>query len=562
MSKWYLKVRNNINLEGDIQLAEREIKHLFGESVPIYRENVHLLTDVCPKTSQISNSRKSGVIGYLVSKPFASLERIVTLLSFTQEIWFKKTNNNYRENYAIENGNFICIVPYMALAELLFYSTEVDKNAVERILFSLAYGKENLKSINRSNTSSPHLHSFHVYKAKFFPRFVRSLIVSNIDIQNTNIKICDPYVGSGTTLIEGALMGFETYGIDIDPLSCFISETKAKAIDILPELIEYPCNEGLFNCMENNISYEFPDIIRKKFHRWGAENEMINYEKQISLELSKILNTDTGYYKILHEIALSDALTKKFNIRMLGTGSGRFALEIAKTELSSLIKNNLSNEIKAIKTIQILKDIYIVHAPQPMVTSGDATKRIVADSFFDIIITSPPYIPASSGREDYLIGKLISIKALDLYDEENAKFCAEHSVGSINSNEECDLMGLPQSVAELYDWLVKDELRCIKAKPIVAYYQSIKKSLMEDARTIKQNGKIIYIIGKETIFYSSSTKEILYKVNCDSIFIEIAKSVGLEVEEVIDIELDKKNKIARPRGLDKYYECAIIMSRK
>lgn len=37
-----------------------------------------------------------------------------------------------------------------------------------------------------------------------------------------------------------------------------------------------------------------------------------------------------------------------------------------------------------------------------------------------------------------------------------------------------------------------------------------------------------------------STKEILYRVECDKIFEEIAQMVGLKINEVIDIELDKK----------------------
>ena len=114
----------------------------------------------------------------------------------------------------------------------------------------------------------------------------------------------------------------------------------------------------------------------------------------------------------------------------------------------------------------------------------------------------------------------------------------------------------------MYNWLINDELRCIKAAPIVSYYHSIKKSLLEDKRTLKDDGTIIYIIGKESIFYNNTTKEILYKVECDIIFKEIAESIGLKVKKVINIELDKKNAVARPRSSDKYYESAVIMTKQ
>ena len=341
MSKWFLKIRSNVNLEGDLQLAEREIKHLFNDNTPITIENIDELNGVCPKYAQTSNSRNKGIIGYLVSNPFVDIDRIVTLLSFIQEIWQVKEFASKKKPYAVENGNFVCIVPFMALAELLFYSPKVDEDSISKLLFALAYGKEDVKPIKRANTSAPHIHSFHIYKAKFFPRFVRSLLVSNINIHQQEVKVCDPFVGSVTTLIEGSLMGFDSCGIDIDPLSCFISETKSQALDTSPKFLQYPVHEGLFSTFNSGIKYEFPDVIRKKFQRWNSMNEMNEYEEQISAELSKI-DAETGYFKSLHKIALSDALTKKFNIRMMGTGSGRFALEIAKTDLTSLIKNNIA----------------------------------------------------------------------------------------------------------------------------------------------------------------------------------------------------------------------------
>ena len=184
-----------------------------------------------------------------------------------------------------------------------------------------------------------------------------------------------------------------------------------------------------------------------------------------------------------------------------------------------------------------------------------------SDDSFDIIVTSPPYLPASSGREDYVIGKLISLKAMGLLDGNSKDSYVTKSIGSMENHKSGkELFLLPDSVRKLYEWLINDPLRKIKAAPIVSYYYSLKESLVQDRRTIKPNGKIIYIIGKESVFYSLSTREILYKVECDKIFKDIAHMVGLNIDKVIDIELDKKNAVARPRSTDKYYECAIVMS--
>ncbi len=71
----------------------------------------------------------------------------------------------------------------------------------------------------------------------------------------------------------------------------------------------------------------------------------------------------------------------------------------------------------------------------------------------------------------------------------------------------------------------------------------------------------MFIIGKETVFYSYKTREVLYRVSCDEIFKEIAQAVGFVISETVDVELNKKNRNARPRSLDKFFETAIVLQK-
>ena len=559
MREIYLKLRNNIILDSDLQLAEREIRSLFDNCKSITRADCESAFQCLHKVHLLSNIREGQVIGYAVSGNKIPMKRILCLLSFIQEVWtfFEIENTDPAISHSVDNA--FCYIPLMTMSEFLYYTKTPSVEAAKRITLALALGssadKDIQKSIDRVKTSAPHLHSFHTYKAKFFPRFVHSLIVSDVDVTKENLKVCDPYVGSGTTLIESSLMGFESCGIDIDALSCFISQVKSDSLNIDGGLQPSP-TDGLF-AKVGKKKFMFPKEIRRKFERWGSLEEMETYQKEISNELN-IIDGEDSPYKELHKIALSDALTRKFNVRMMGTGSGRFALEIGKTRLSSIIKSDMVNSLKGIATIQTVKGLYGIETPSPTVINGSATKRDIPNDSLDIIITSPPYIPASSGREDYLVGKLTSLTALGLYNEDRIAKYQTDSVGSMGAASE-DLSGLPNAVVDLYNWLLKDELRSIKARPIVAYYRSLIESLKEDKRTIKEGARIVYIIGKETVFYSSATKEILYKVECDKIFKEIALAAGLQIVDTIDIELDKKDNIARPRGSDKYYECAIVM---
>jgi hypothetical protein len=177
------------------------------------------------------------------------------------------------------------------------------------------------------------------------------------------------------------------------------------------------------------------------------------------------------------------------------------------------------------------------------------------------VVTSPPYLPASSGREDYLVGKSIAITALGLMHPEAIALSEMQSIGSMKANGAVRIDRLPAEVQDLYSWLKGNELRRIKADPVALYYQDLRDALGETYRVLIPGGLAIYIVGKESVFYSYKSRTILYTVPCDRIFLQIATDSGFVVEGKIDLELDKKQGNARPRSTDDYFESICILKK-
>lgn len=77
-------------------------------------------------------------------------------------------------------------------------------------------------------------HNFFRYYGKF-PSKIGKLIVEKFrisgDIDNNKHIILDNYAGSGTSLVEGKLAGFDTVGIDINPLGVMASRVKTYCIN-------------------------------------------------------------------------------------------------------------------------------------------------------------------------------------------------------------------------------------------------------------------------------------------------------------------------------------------
>lgn len=575
--KVFLKLRSNVVLEGDVDLAEREVQIFFSNVVRVTQESHS--DDNLPRELAVLHTRRGLHIGFIATGAKVSIAECARKLNFIQEIWLLSDADvaqvelsSWVRVVQTQSKKIACILPLMACGEILSQikkrpAVNEDVSNLCALLSGNLHAGISLKAPSTGGTSTQHVHALHKYKAKFFPRLIRSFLIKYLDqlprSVDNKIILLDPFVGSGTALIEASLMGIESVGVDIDPLSCEISTAKLAALTASPVMVEEAWNqieEALNRLNSIPKRYVFPTAISKKFERWNSVEEKNLYELEISKWLCAIETVSDEQLRKLFLICLSDALTRKFVIRMMGTGVGRFALELAKTSLDKLMKSNMEAATLSVRCAKTLIDNYALNLAQSTVIQGTAIDIPYPDSSFSVVLTSPPYLPASSGREDYLVGKAISNVALGLMTDSEISKAEESSVGSMKWIES-DISNLPVAVIELYDWLTADSLREIKAKPTLAYYISLRKALVENFRVLLPGGVAIYVIGKESVFYKFSTREVLYRVDCDKIFREIAISCGFNIIEQADIELDKKNKNARPRSLDSYYESVFVLKK-
>ena len=552
----YLKLRNNVVLAGDIALAERELAAFYEEVVAV-ADPKDVATMIGLSTERAGRYVRPGQpIGFMASRPKCSIEALVRSVNFIQESWMDDASDA-DVPWLVTVGAFRLAIPLMASAELL-------QGSFDDLVMRLTDDRGCHKAPSTGITSTQHVHGLHKYKAKFFPRLIRSFLVRYMHSvpkdRNDRIVLLDPFVGSGTSLVEASLLGIDSIGIDIDRLSCAISQAKVDCLrlDRLDELDD-AIERVSYHWMQSDAGdYRFPSSIARKFQRWDKLDEQHKYERQINRWLNAIHNLVPESFQSLCKVALSNALNKKFTIRMMGTGVNRFALEIASTPLEKLVTSGLAILGSSSHAVSVLKKVFDIQLGTPSVLHGSATDLPIQDSSISLILTSPPYLPASSGREDYLVGKAISNTAIGLMTEAEIDQAEIASVGSMKATP-VDLQGLPLAVADLYHWLQNDELREIKAKPVVSYYQNIREALVENYRVLMKGGVAIYVIGKQSIFYTSKTREVLRRVECDTIFSEIARDIGFIVDEQTDVELDKKNMNARPRSLDTYYESVFVL---
>ncbi len=184
-------------------------------------------------------------------------------------------------------------------------------------------------------------HWFYPYKGKFHPQMVRAL--ANIIGLKEGDSLLDPFVGSGTTAVEGALMNLQVIGFDISPLCVLIAKVKANALHHLPKIKK---------------SYLKASLFQEQAADYKIRNELRNPAKSFEL-LAKM-------------IATSDSARRKRNFdKMLA-----------------------QNREKMIQSIQLMEDgcKETGISPTPAdIKIGDARRLPLPDNSVDGIITSPPY---------------------------------------------------------------------------------------------------------------------------------------------------------------------------
>jgi len=120
---------------------------------------------------------------------------------------------------------------------------------------------------NSQQSTTYFTHGFHPYPAKFTPQLVNKYLSSYC---KRGDFILDPFCGSGTTMVEGAINGINSVGIDLNPIAYIASKAKTnryeeKDLYLVDKIID---KTRKINSVSTNI--EIPNFPNRK--HWFQDN--------------------------------------------------------------------------------------------------------------------------------------------------------------------------------------------------------------------------------------------------------------------------------------------------
>ncbi len=208
----------------------------------------------------------------------------------------------------------------------------------------------------REKDTTKHVHRLHPYKGKYIPQLVEYFIDNHTDdfkkevYFKTGDIILDPFLGSGTTIIQSLEAGIHSVGIDVSEFNCMISSCKTARYD----------NEYLQKAIKKLItsldSFEYDNKIQafetELLAELGKFNSVHfpNYDFKYKVGQKRFDENKFAIEKEKEFLPIYQKLFKKYSIKLKQDKSDSF--------LDIWFMNNVRSEIDHVfQTIKKEKDV-------------------------------------------------------------------------------------------------------------------------------------------------------------------------------------------------------------
>ncbi len=340
-----------------------------------------------------------------------------------------------------------------------------------------------------SHDQSLMTHGLHKYPAKFFPELPRWLIKR---YSQENDIILDPFTGSGTTNVEALLARRNSVGIDVDPFSRFVAKVK------VTPLSESSLKSAQKKLFESIINYHSSLISESDLPDFPYRDNWFN--KEILFELSylrkQVQQLDTqNEIKDFYRVCLSSI------IRSVSNADDNCTRTVIRKKLNKSVKpsdalNKFAKTVmtKVPKIIAFSKNYpsdITVDFPENM----DARSIKFEEGFFDLAVTSPPYVnavdyPRTHQLEMYWLG----------FAQDSLTTLKKQNVGteSVSASDYKTLheIGVPDADTVIQNIYGKDPRRAYIA---FKYLEDMRKNLSEVYRVIRKDGRYVVVVGNNRI---------------------------------------------------------------
>lgn len=364
-------------------------------------------------------------------------------------------------------------------------------------------------------------HGIYTYPAKFIPQLASRLI--NEYSQKNDIVI-DPFMGSGTTVVEAIVNSRIGIGVDVNEIAVLLAKVKSTPVDYKLLMREY---SNLISNLYFKLGLGFKNELKEATSRINL-NRRVNYwfkahtKNSLMIILNSIIKIKNKDIKDIFLIAFAQILK---SCSIWSQRSIKPMRDLHKKEIDPLykfewqVKSTLKKYREFHDTIE--QNVIDNILKYRIVKNADARSLPCESKKGKLILTSPPYVTSYEYADLHQLPSLW-FKYLDELSVFRKKF-----IGSAYRKR--DKIDLKSKVANR---IVSAFGQCKKAQEVAVYFADMLESFIEMKRVLKKRGKAIIVIG--------NTKLQGVEILNAEVFREQLENIGFSTYDIIRREIPSK----------------------
>ena len=426
------------------------------------------------------------------------------------------------------------LIPLVSVNELNDYYEKIRKSEEEIVKQIPNCNKDLLFFDITEKERTKHVHRLHPYMGKFIPQLVEYYLLRNFKQDDL---ILDPFMGSGTTLIEANVKRIKSIGIDISKFNCMIAKVKIQNYDL--KLLDKEINdilnitEKLFQKSKNkNNSRRSGFKTMDTFVNPEVENGIINTYETSNIYLKKWFAHNTLKQMLIY-CSLIPNYTYQNILKVLlsrSVRSARLTFHFELTRLKEPIyepyvchkhKNKICVPTQSLMgflgryskdTIRRIKDFSKIRSNQSYkIINSDSSEidlnKLLSEEFqnhkIEGIITSPPYV----GLINYHLQHIYAYELLNI-EKKSEQEIGRRELGTSIKAKENYTNGIAQVFKNLRKFLKKDAKVFIVANDKWNLYPEIAELagyeiINRDERPVTKKASRERSVYSESIFHFS-----------------------------------------------------------
>ncbi|WP_436878088.1 hypothetical protein [Mammaliicoccus sciuri] len=383
--------------------------------------------------------------------------------------------------------------------------TNIDEQIINHLSEKIERDNDYLDFLGSSTKTLTH--SYHTYPAMMIPQLAKEFIEMTMHYNPDISTLYDPFMGSGTSIVEGITHNLESYGIDINPLSLMMTQAKTTPIEpnyLNNSILQFMSDLNTMNDLNNRGIYKITNIPNFNNIEFWFKEEVIEKLQLIKNAINEFddINLINFFKAAFSETVryVSNTRNNEFKLyRMPPAKLDEWSPNVLEYFLKKVLNNQKGNTL-------LYKKLQEVQNPKPIVNiqnnSNIRLPNVYKNEMFDIVVTSPPY--GDSGTTvAYGQFSRLSLQWLDLkIDEETNinqldKIMLGGKVDKLNDPNYTLVFLQSPTLNKVYSLIEEKDPK--RAKEVLQFYVDLDKSIQETTRVMKKGSYQYWVVANRTV---------------------------------------------------------------